>query len=50
MENNWDRNEWQGRRRDQLNSTNVIIYATMSIIALTIFFKLLAKIGGYFLS
>jgi len=50
MQNNWDKKEWQGRRKDQLDSTNVIVYATIVIISLTIFFKVLIKIGSYFLS
>jgi len=37
MENNkWDRNEWQGRRKDQVDSTNLIVYSVMAAIVLTI--------------
>ena len=38
MENNkWDRDEWQGRRKDQVDSTNVITWSVMAIIAFTVF-------------
>lgn len=37
MENNWNRKDWQGRRKNQIDSTNLIIYTTMVAIALTLF-------------
>ena len=39
MENNdWDRDEWQGRRKDQVDSTNMMVWVSMAVIALTLFF------------
>jgi uncharacterized membrane protein YidH (DUF202 family) len=38
MENKeWNKNDWQGREKKQIDTTNVIVYLTMGLVAATIF-------------
>ena len=48
MKNNkWDRNDWQGRRKDQVDSTNLIVWISMAVIALTLFFTFLKYVADH---
>lgn len=40
-------NEWQGRRKGQIVSTNAIVYAAIIIIAATLFFTGLKYIADH---
>jgi uncharacterized membrane protein YidH (DUF202 family) len=45
---NWNRNEWQGRRRNQVESTNVITYTVIIGIAITLFCYTVKWLIGFF--
>ena len=48
MENNkWDRNEWQGRRKNQVDSTTMIVWIAMAGIAIFLFFASLKYVADH---